>query len=54
MKNPTVKTRRYLYRLGLAAIGLAVVYGIVSADQGAAWALLLAPLLAMADHNATE
>ncbi len=54
MKNPPVKTRRYLYRLGLAAIGVAAVYGLVSGEQAAAWAVLLAPVLGLADYNATD
>jgi hypothetical protein len=51
MKNLTPALRKRLYRLGLALIGVAAVYGFLSGEQAAAWALVLAPLLGLADAN---
>ncbi len=52
--NPSAAARKRLYRLGLALIGVAVVYGLLSGEEAAAWALVLAPLLGLADHNVTD
>ncbi len=49
--NPRPITRRRLYDLGLALIGVGVVYGIVSGDEAAAWSGVLAPLLGLARAN---
>lgn len=54
MKNPTVKTRRYLYRLGLSVVLVLFGYGLLSEDQAVLWVGVLAPLLGLADVNATE
>lgn len=54
MKNPTNRTRRRLYDLGLALIGVAAVYGLVDGQQAAAWAIVLAPLLGLARVNVDD
>lgn len=51
MKNPTPKTRRRLYDIGLGLIGVAAVYGLVNGEEAAAWSLVLAPLLGLARGN---
>lgn len=52
--NPRPRNRRRLYELGLALIGVAGVYGLVSGEQAAAWSLVLAPLLGMARANVDQ
>lgn len=47
----TPARRRYVYRITLAALGILGVYGLVTADAVAAWALLAAAVTAMADRN---
>lgn len=47
----TPDVRRRLYELGLALIGVAAVYGLVSGDEAAAWSVALAPLLGLARTN---
>lgn len=49
MPSPT--TRRWLYRTGNAALGVAVVYGVVNGEEAAAFGILLNALLFMADAN---
>ncbi|WP_346921382.1 phage holin [Glutamicibacter creatinolyticus] len=52
----SVKGRKYLYRVALAVIGLAVAYGLLDGETAQLWgALALAGLgLAVADGNATN
>lgn len=52
MPSPTV--RRWLYRVGNAALGVAVVYGLVNGEEAAAWGLVLNALLTMADANVAQ
>lgn len=52
----TPAVRRWLYGVGVAAVPLLVVYGVVNVEQGAAWvaflgALVGMPLLGMAAAN---
>lgn len=47
-------TRARLYETGLALIGVAAVYGIVSDAEAAAWALVLAPVLGVARANVRD
>lgn len=54
MKRLTPKVRARLYEIGLALIGVAVVYGLLSSEEAAAWALVLAPLLGLARANVNE
>lgn len=48
---PSANVRRWLYRVGNAALGVAVVYGLVNGEEAAAWGLVLNALLFMADAN---
>lgn len=48
---PSPAVRRWMYRVGNAALGVAVVYGLVNGEEAAAWGLLLNVLLTMADAN---
>ncbi|WP_159795618.1 hypothetical protein [Puerhibacterium puerhi] len=50
-KMPSAKTRRYLYRVGNAAVAVAVGYGLLNGEEGALWGLLLNALLGLADAN---
>lgn len=52
--NLNSSTRKRLYETGLALIGVAVVYGVVSGEQAVAWALVLAPALGVARANVTD
>jgi hypothetical protein len=54
MKKLTPRLRKRLYEAGLAAIGIAAVYGLVDGEQAAAWALLLAPVLGVARANVPD
>ena len=47
-----VKTRRWLYRIGMAAGALLVAYGIVDANVIGLWGILFAAVLGLADVNA--
>jgi hypothetical protein len=47
----TPARRKRLYEAALAAIGVAVVYGLIDGEQAAAWALLLAPVVGVARAN---
>ena len=54
MRNPKPATRKRIYDTGLALIGVAVVYGVLSGEQAVAWALVLAPALGVARANVSE
>lgn len=54
MKMPRASTRRWMYRVGNAALGVAVVYGLVNGEEAAAWGLLLNALLLMADAKSAD
>lgn len=45
------KTRRYLYRVGAAALGYAAVKGLVSGEERDALLLLGSALFGVADYN---
>jgi len=47
----TAKARRYLYRVSIGAIAVAVGYGLITDEQGLLWLGLAAPVLAIADDN---
>jgi hypothetical protein len=51
VKMPNARMRRYMYRIGIAGIGVLAVYGIVTGEEIAAWSLLAAALLGVADAN---
>lgn len=51
MKMPSARTRRYLYRVGIAGLGVLSVYGLVTGEEIAAWSIVAAALLGMADAN---
>lgn len=51
MKMPSARTRRYLYRVGIAGLGVLSVYGLVNGEEIAAWSIVAAALLGMADAN---
>jgi hypothetical protein len=51
MKMPSATARRWLYRVGNAALLVAVGYAVINGDQAALWGLLLNALLGMADAN---
>ena len=46
-----VKARRRLYELAGAAVAVAVLRGLLSGDEGAAWLALLVPVLGVARRN---
>lgn len=54
MKMPSAKTRQWLYRIGIAGLGVLSVYGIVNGEEIAAWSFVAAALLGMADVNASD
>ena len=49
-----VKTRRWLYRIGIAAGALLVAYGIVDENVIGMWGILFAAILGLADVNAGD
>ncbi len=51
MKHLTPSRRKRLYEASLALLGVAVLYGLVSGEQAAAWALVLAPAIGVARAN---
>lgn len=51
MKMPSPKTRRWLYRIGIAGLGVLAVYGLVNDQEIAAWSIMAAALLGLADAN---
>lgn len=52
----SVRGRKYLYRVGLALIGLAVGYGLIDGETAGLWIALAGAALglAVADQNATN
>ena len=51
MKMPSRRTRRYLYRVGIAAVPLIVAYGIVTQELAMLWSVAFGAVLAVADAN---
>ena len=49
-----VKSRRWLYRIGIAAGALLVAYGIVDENVIGLWGVLFAAILGLADVNAGD
>lgn len=47
--NP--KTRQWLYRISWAGLGVLGIYGILTSEQLAAWALVAAAVLGVADAH---
>lgn len=47
----TPKRRKWAYRSAWAGLGVLGTYGVLTGEQIAAWALLAAALLGMADRN---
>lgn len=54
MKMPNANTRRWLYRVGNAGLGVAVGYGVLTGNESMLWLLLLNALLGLADANVTQ
>lgn len=52
--NLSTSSRKRLYEVGLGLIAVATIYGLVSSEQAAAWALVLAPALGVARANVTD
>lgn len=48
---PSPKARKYVYRIATAGLAVLGVYGLVSSEQAATWALLAAAVTGMADVN---
>lgn len=44
----TAKNRAWLYRIAIAAVALAAVYGVVDPDKTALWVSLIAAVLGIA------
>ncbi len=40
-----------MYRIGIAGLGVLAVYGLVNEQEIAAWSIMAAALLGMADAN---
>lgn len=51
MKAPSPNVRKWLYRIGIAGLGVLAVYGLLNEQEIAAWSVLAAALLGMADMN---
>ena len=49
--NLTRAQRARLYEVAIGVIGVLVVKGLLTGDEGAAWLLLLAPVLGVARRN---
>lgn len=49
--NWPLAVRRRLYEAAAAALGLAVIHGLISGDEAAAWLLLVVPVLGVARRN---
>lgn len=47
----TPALRKRLYEVAIAAVALAVVYGLLDGNQAAAWLLLIAAVLGVARAN---
>lgn len=54
MKMPSPTMRRWLYRVGNAALLVAVGYAVLNGEEAALWGLLLNALLGLADANVTQ
>lgn len=52
--NLTPKRRRHLYDVAIAAVLLAVLYGVIEADKADAWLLLIAATLGVARSNVND
>lgn len=50
----TTRRRKWAYRVAWAVLGVLGVYGVVSGEQLAAWLLLAAALLGMADAHTDQ
>jgi len=48
---PSPKVRKYIYRVATAGLAVLGVYGLVTSEQAAAWALLAAAVTSLADVN---
>lgn len=51
MKMPSATARRYLYRVGIAGVAVAVGYGLLTQEYAVLWVVLLGALLGLADAN---
>lgn len=51
MKMPTPGTRKWIYGIANAGVGVAVVYGIMNGEEAAAWGLLINAVLGLAQAN---
>lgn len=54
VKNPTIWTRKRLYETAIAALALAIVYGLINGDQADAWLGLIAAALGIARANVSD
>lgn len=54
MKNPSLKTRKYAYRVVAAGLTYAALKGLVDGNESAALLLLAAAVLGLADKNAVD
>lgn len=54
MRNPSLKTRKYIYRLVNLGVGILVFKKVTSGEEAALWLLLINGALGLADVNATE
>lgn len=52
--NLKSKTRKRLYKVTAAALGVAAVYGVLNGEEIAAFLLLASAVLGVADKNVTE
>lgn len=51
MRNPSPKTRKYLYRVANAVLAVAVLKGLLSGEESAAGLLVANAALGLADAN---
>ena len=51
MKNPSAKTRQYIYRVANVGLLVAVGYGAIEETKSALWLLLVNAVLGLADVN---
>lgn len=54
MNLPAYRKRRYYYRLVNAALGVAIVYGLVNGHEAAALGIFANAALGLADANARD
>ena len=54
MKYLTPAVRRRLYEAAIAAVGIAVVYGLLDGQQSEAWLALVAAVLGVARVNVRD